>query len=374
MREEERYMKQAIRLAKKGGGWVNPNPAVGAVIVKDARIIGKGFHEYFGGSHAEVNAIGSASAPVAGATLYVTLEPCIHQGKTGPCTPFIISQGIRKVVIGMKDPNPQVNGKGIRLLQEAGIEVVSGILEPEVRQMNESFIKFITTGMPFCTLKTAMTLDGKIATVNNASRWISGEESRNVVHELRHNNGAILVGANTIIYDNPLLNTRRKAKKGKDPLKVIADTKGRIPTDARVLQHEPQLVVLATTKLAKSQKMKELERKGVHVLICPEKEGRIDLRYLFHSLGIMGIDSILLEGGSTLAFSAIREGLVDKVISFIAPKILGGKSAPTPVGGEGFAEMDDAVQLHDIRIKKLGEDIMVEGYIGSMSQQVNGST
>jgi len=229
--------------------------------------------------------------------------------------------------------------------------------------MNEAFLRHIRTGMPFCTLKTAMTLDGKIATVRNASKWITGEESRKYVHQLRHRNMAILTGIRTILYDDPLLNTRLKGKKGKDPLKIIADTKGRIPEEARVLQNEPQLVILAVSGQADREKMKKLQRTGVQVLECPLKDRRIDLAFLFRSLGAMGIDSLLLESGSTLAFSAIREGLVDKVVSFISPKILGGKTAPTPVGGDGFPEMEQAVRLRDVGVKRIGEDIMVEGYI-----------
>jgi diaminohydroxyphosphoribosylaminopyrimidine deaminase/5-amino-6-(5-phosphoribosylamino)uracil reductase len=363
LKNDKIYMNRAIRLARKGAGWINPNPMVGAVLVKDDRIIGEGYHEYFGGPHAEVNAIAAAGDSARGSTLYVTLEPCSHQGKTPPCTQLIAGKGIRKVVIGMKDPNPLVNGKGIEFLRSSDIEVVADTPGKEILRLNEVFIKFITTGLPFCTLKTAMTLDGKTATVTNAARWISGEVSRKLVHELRQEYSAVLAGIDTIVFDNPLMTTRRSGKKSRNALKVVADSTGKIPLSAKVLQNEPQLLILATTGLADTDKLTAIERMGAQVLICPVKENRVDLPFLFRSLGVMGIDSILLEGGSTLAFTALKEGLVDKIISFIAPKILGGKGAPTPVGGEGLQVMEEAIPVRRWEFKKLGEDIMIEGYL-----------
>lgn len=286
----------AVLLAKKGAGWVNPNPMVGAVLVKNGRIIGKGYHMFFGGPHAEINAINDAKEPVEGATLYVTLEPCTHYGKTPPCAPEIVKKGIRKVVIGISDPNPKVKGTGIEYLLSQGISVRVGLLEDEISRMNEVFIKFIQTGIPFCTLKTAMTLDGKIATITNASRWISGEKSRKYVHELRQQASGVLIGVDTIIYDNPLLNTRRGKKKSKNPLKIIADTRCRIPLESKVLTHNPQLTILATTEAADKSKLLEINRLGAQTLICPVKNNKVDLACLMKSLGTMGIDSILMEG------------------------------------------------------------------------------
>jgi diaminohydroxyphosphoribosylaminopyrimidine deaminase / 5-amino-6-(5-phosphoribosylamino)uracil reductase len=336
---------------------------VGAVLVKDGDIIGEGFHKFFGGPHAEVNAIWAASSEaVSGSTLYVTLEPCVHEGKTPPCVNLIVEKKISRVVIGMTDPNPLVNGKGIGFLKSAGIRVETGLMEKEIRQMNEVFIKYIKTNRPFVVLKTAMTLDGKIATVSNASRWITGETSRNMVHRLRHHLSAIMVGSDTVRFDDPILNIRLKGT-WKNPLKVIADTRCRIPLEAKVLTNDPQLAIIATTKLADPAKVKQLERLGVHVLICPVKDGKVDLGFVVHSLGSMGIDSIMIEGGSTLAFSALKEGVVDKVISFIAPKILGGVKAPTAVGGTGIASMEDAINLKNLKIRKAGDDLMVEGWI-----------
>ena len=356
-------MRKAMGLAKKGLGWVNPNPMVGAVLVKDGRIIGKGYHEYFGGPHAEVNAINNSSESVEGATLYVTLEPCTHQGKTPPCAPLIMEKGIGRVVIGMADPNPKVKGKGIDFLLSKGIVVQSGLLEDEISRINEIFLNYITTSIPFTILKTAMTLDGKIATITNASRWISGEQSRKYVHELRQKVSGLLIGVDAVIYDDPLLNVRRGKKKSKDPLKIVADTRCRIPLESKALTQNPQLTILATTELAEKSKLQEIRRLGAQTMICPVKNNKVDLVFLVHSLGVMGIDSILIEGGSTLAFSALTDGIVDKVVSFISPKILGGKMSPTPVGGKGIEKMNQAIQVSDWKIKRSGEDILIEGYI-----------
>ena len=363
--DHQKYMKRAITLAFRGKGWVNPNPMVGAVIVKNGKIIGEGYHEYFGGAHAEVNAFNKATEEVEGAVLYVTLEPCSFFGKTPPCAPLIAEKGIQKVVIGIMDPNPKMNGSGVAYLRSKGIEVMIGVMEDAVRKINETFIKFITTGIPFTILKTAMTLDGKIATVTNASQWISGELSRKYVHEMRQQISGIMVGVNTIIYDDPLLNTRRKGKKNKDPLKIVADTHGRIPLESKVLKHNPQFTILATTELAEKSKLNEIERTGAQTIICPLKEGKVDLAFLMKALGTMGLDSILIEGGSSIAFSAFTEGLIDKVFSFISPKILGGKNAPTPVGGQGIENMKEAIQIRNWKMRKVGEDFLIEGEVNN---------
>lgn len=330
------YMKRALALAVKGEGFVNPNPLVGAVLVKDGKIIGEGWHKQYGEPHAEVNAIRNSSEPTEGSTLYVTLEPCSHQGKTPACTGLIHKSGIRRVVIGMQDPNPLVNGKGMKILRDQGVDVTSACLEPECRKLNEVFIKYITTHEPFVILKYAMTLDGKIATVENASRWITGEQSRKIVHRLRQRMSSVMVGAYTVIYDDPMLNVRLIGRKCRSPLKIVADTSLRIPLEAKLLAHEPQLCLIATTNKADPQKLLEIRRRGADVMICPEKDHRVDLNFLFRQLGKMEIDGVLLEGGSTLAFSALKYGQVDKVVAFIAPKILGGASAPSPVGRRRF--------------------------------------
>jgi len=356
-------MRLALRLAKKGAGWVNPNPMVGAVIVKNGEVIGRGYHEFFGGPHAEVNAINACTHSPHGATMYVTLEPCIHTGKTPPCVKLIVEKGIRRVVIAMKDPNPKVNGKGIEYLKENKVKIETGILEEEALLLNETFIKFIRTKKPFCLYKGAMTLDGKIASVTGDSRWISGEASRKMVHRLRHEFSAIMVGIGTILKDNPKLDARRSRKISKDPLKVVVDSTARISLDAQVLTNNPQLIIVAVTGKAKSAKIAEIRRMGAQVVLCPEKEDQVDLKYLMLALGSMDIDSVMLEGGGTLAFSAIRDGVVDKVLFFVAPEFIGGKKAPTILEGDGIRRVSEAIRLNEIRVKILKEDIVIEGYL-----------
>ncbi len=356
-------MSKAISLARKGSGWVNPNPMVGALVVRDGRIIGEGFHDHFGSPHAEVEAISNSSEPVDGAMLVVTLEPCIHQGKTPPCAHLIVEKRIKKVIIGMEDPNPLVNGAGIAYLKQNGVEIETGILETDCRRLNEVFVHFITTGLPFVLLKSAMTLDGKTATVTHASRWITGDHSRKLVHKIRQEYSAIMVGADTVIYDDPMLNTRLDGKTGRDPVKVIADSHARVPLTAKIFQYNPQLTIIATTVQACPEKRKSIERLGAQVMICPMKNNKLDLIYLMQALGKMEVDSVLIEGGSTLAYAALQAGIVNKVMSFIAPKILGGSLAPTPVGGSGIELMEEAIPLKGMKFKKIGQDFLVEAYL-----------
>ena len=363
MTDQERWMKQALRLARKGAGWVNPNPMVGAVLVKDGNVIGQGFHRYFGGPHAEVEALNSVTVPVNDATLYVNLEPCIHQGKTPPCTRLLVEKGIRRVVVAMPDPNPLMNGKGISWLKSHGVQVETGLLQSEAERLNEIFCKYIRSRKPFCLYKGAMTLDGKIATVTGESRWISSEVSRNMVHNLRHEFSAVMVGLGTVLKDDPGLQARRSGRVKKDPLKVIVDSSCRIPQDSRVLAQNPQLTVLAVTRKAPLAKMAVIRRMGAQVIVCPEKHEQVDLHYLMLALGAMDIDSVLMEGGGTLAFSALQDNIIDKVLFFIAPKFLGGKKAPTLLEGDGFRRMAEAVPLKSMEIKKLGEDLIIEGYL-----------
>lgn len=358
-------MKRALELAGKGAGYTNPNPLVGAVIVKDGRIIGEGYHQMYGSHHAEVNAFKNATEDVRGATMYVTLEPCSHYGKTPPCANAIVERGIKKVVIGLTDPNPLVAGGGIKILKDNGIEVVVGVLAEEGRKLNEIFLKFITTKLPFCIMKTAMTIDGKIATYKGDSRWITGELSRKYVHQLRHRVAGIVVGINTIITDDPMLTTRLEEGQGSDPIRIIADSKARIPLTAKVLNLESNArTIIATTEMADKDKLKALKEKGAEVIVTPHKNERVDLAFLMKELGERKIDSVLLEGGSGLNYAALQEGIVDKVNVFIAPKIIGGNTAKTPVGGDGIGYMKDAVSLSNIDIHRFGDDIMIEGYVG----------
>lgn len=357
-------MKRAIELSKKGKGYTSPNPLVGAVIVKNNKIIGEGFHQIYGGSHAEVNAFNNAIEDFKGATMYVTLEPCSHFGKTPPCANKIVEKGISKVIIGMKDPNPIVSGKGIEILQSNGIEVEVGVLEDEVRKINEIFIKNITKKIPFCIMKTAMTLDGKIASITGDSKWITNELSRTYVHQLRHQVSAIMVGIGTVLADNPMLTTRLEGMEGLDPIRVIVDTNGRIPLDSQVLNIKSNAkTIIATTENIDNKKVKAIEDKGGEVIITPIRDGKVDLENLMVKLGERKIDSVLLEGGSTLNYSALEQGIVDKVISFIAPKIIGGEIAKTPVGGKGRSMVKDAFSLQDIDIIRFNEDIMIQGYL-----------
>lgn len=357
-------MKRALELAKMGIGFTNPNPLVGAVIVKDGKIIGEGYHEVYGSHHAEINAFKNAVEDVKGATMYVTLEPCSHYGKTPPCARAIVEKGIKKVVIGLKDPNPLVSGKGIEILQEAGIEVVTGVLEEEGRELNEVFLKYIITNTPFCIMKTAMTLDGKIATYTGNSKWITGEASRAYVHELRHRLLGIMVGIGTVLADDPMLTTRLEKIKGRDPVRIIVDSTARIPLEAKVLNLTSNAqTIIATTKKASEFKIKELKEKGAEVVVTPLKNNGVDLSYLMKALGEKKIDSVLLEGGGELSYSALEEGIVDKVNAFIAPKIVGGHSSKTPVGGIGKEYMSEAIILKHIKVRHFDEDIMIEGYI-----------
>lgn len=358
------YMRQAIELSKKGMGFVNPNPMVGAVIVKENRVIGQGWHEYFGGPHAEINAIRDAKGKTEGATIYVTLEPCSHYGKTPPCSLAIIQNKFARVVVGSVDPNPMVAGKGIEMIRKAGIEVQSGILESEVRTLNEVFFKFIKNQRPFVVMKTATSLDGKIATTTGDSKWISGEDSRKQVHKLRNQYSAVMVGINTALKDNPMLNVRDVVGKTKNPIRIVVDSLARIPLQAKLLNtSEIAETIVAVTNQAPESKINALNEKGATVLVCLEVKGRVDLEFLMKELAARDIDSILLEGGGTLNFEALRQGIVDKVIAFIAPKILGGTEALTSVEGTGFTSLSEAMKIENLTAMVSGEDIMLTGYI-----------
>ncbi|MCD4713040.1 MAG: bifunctional diaminohydroxyphosphoribosylaminopyrimidine deaminase/5-amino-6-(5-phosphoribosylamino)uracil reductase RibD [Clostridiales bacterium] len=361
---ESKYMKRALELAEKGSGFTSPNPLVGAVIVKDGMIIGEGYHEFYGGPHAEINAFKNVTDDVRGATMYVTLEPCSHFGKTPPCANAIIEKGISKVVIGMIDPNPVVAGRGVSILRESGIEVHTGVLEEECKKLNEIFIKYITTKKPFVILKSAMTLDGKIATSTGDSKWITSEASRTKVHEIRQRVAGILVGIGTVLADDPYLTTRLMQENISHPVRVIVDTHARTPLDAHVLEGLDEIrTIIATTSLASDAKLKQLKEIGAEILLLPIKDDHVDLEALIVALGEIGIDSVLIEGGSKVNFSAIEMGIVDKVIFFIAPKFIGGDEAKTPMGGLGKMFMRDATTLKNMKYQMVGEDIMIEGYL-----------
>ncbi len=368
MKIDENYMRRALELAKGGWGRTNPNPLVGAVIVRDGEIIAEGCHEKLGGAHAEVAAFRNAKGEVGGGTLYVNLEPCSHYGRTPPCAEAIIKAGIRKVVIAMEDPNPKVCGRGISMLRNAGIETVVGVLEKEARRLNEIFIKYVTEKKPFVIMKTAMTLDGKIASVTGDSRWISGESSREQVHVIRDRVSAIMVGINTVLTDNPSLTTRLDSKSGNDPVRIIVDSRGKIPVDSRVINSGSAAgVILATTSAIGCEKEKILTDRGVRILKLDGAQGHVDLSRLMEELHREEMDSVLLEGGGSLNAAALNSEIVDKVMVFIAPKIIGGRDAKTPVEGEGIQFMKDALELRDISISRFDEDILIEGYVKGVS-------
>ncbi|MCX7745688.1 MAG: bifunctional diaminohydroxyphosphoribosylaminopyrimidine deaminase/5-amino-6-(5-phosphoribosylamino)uracil reductase RibD [Clostridia bacterium] len=360
----EKYMKRALELAKKGSGKTNPNPLVGAVIVKNETVIAEGFHEVLGGAHAEVAAMQSATQDVKDSTLYVNLEPCSHFGRTPPCAKAVIDAGIKEVVIGMVDPNPKVSGQGIKMLQDAGITTTVGILEEECKKLNEIFIKYIVTKRPFTILKTAMTLDGKIASATGDSKWISGEKSRLYVHHIRNRVSAVMVGITTVLKDNPFLTTRLESGPGRDAARIIVDSKGVLPLDSNVINPKSNAkVFLATTSAINPLKEKQLEEKGVHIIKADGISGQVDLIKLMNELYKMEMDSVLLEGGGTLNASALQSGIVDKLMFFIAPKVIGGKDAVTPVEGCGIHLMKDAVGIKDMNVLRFDEDILIEGYL-----------
>lgn len=361
---DKKFMEYALELAERGRGVVSPNPLVGAVIVKEGKIIGEGYHEKFGQAHAEVNAIKNAREDVKGSTIYVTLEPCSHYGKTPPCVDLIIESRIKKVIVGMVDPNPLVSGRGIDILRKNNIEVHVGLLEEDCKRLNEVFIKYIDTGKPFCLLKVAMTLDGKISTYRGDSKWISSEKSREYVHKLRHEFSGIMVGIETVIRDNPMLNTRIKGFQGKNPIRIVLDSRLRIPMDSNIVAtaHEISTIV-ATGEFSNLERIRELEEKSIKIIRIPLKDGKIDMNILMEKLGNMGIDSILIEGGANVNYSSLEANLVDKLAFFIAPKLLGGKNAKTPVEGQGIEKISSSIKIKDMKSKYIGEDLLIEGYI-----------
>lgn len=358
---KEFYMKRAIELANLGKGKVNPNPLVGAVIVKNGKIIGEGYHACYGHAHAEVNAFLHATEDVEGAEMYVTLEPCSHYGKQPPCALKIIEKKIKKVYVSSLDPNPLVNRKGIEMLEKAGIEVETGILENETKQQNEIFLKYIENKNPFVAIKYAMTLDGKIATASGDSKWITNASSRAFVHELRNHYMAIMVGVNTVIKDDPLLNTRRETP-SRDPIRFIIDPNLRIPEDSQIVKTaSKQKTYVVTSRLYDPQKLERLKREGI-LHLMDEGDHDIDLSNMVGRIGQLGIDSILIEGGATLIGKAISECIADKAYVFIAPKIIGGKDSLSPIGNPGVPTMKDAIPIHRTHIQMFENDILIEGY------------
>jgi diaminohydroxyphosphoribosylaminopyrimidine deaminase/5-amino-6-(5-phosphoribosylamino)uracil reductase len=360
---DERFMRTALRLAGKALGRTSPNPLVGAVVVKNRKVIASGWHRRAGEPHAEAIALRKAGAAAKGATLYVTLEPCSHTKKrTPPCSPLVIASGVRRVVVAMIDPNPRVSGGGVRALKREGIEVVTGVLKHEAERLNEAFIKHMTTGMPFVTMKIAQTLDGKIATASGESKWITGTEAREEGRRLRDRNDAILVGINTVLKDDPSLTARMPG--GRDPLRVVVDSRLRIPLNARILtQRSNAGTIVATVATAPRARIAKLRKAGADVLVVRSTGGRVDLKDLMRQLGKRDVQSVLIEGGSEVHASALAAGIVDKAVLFVAPLFMTGRDSLPSIGGPSPRRLSQAVLFTEAEASTVGDDLMIEGYI-----------
>jgi diaminohydroxyphosphoribosylaminopyrimidine deaminase / 5-amino-6-(5-phosphoribosylamino)uracil reductase len=353
-----KMMRKALALARRGLGKTAPNPAVGCVIVRDGLVVGSGWHKKAGTPHAEVHALNQAGELAAGADVYVTLEPCAHFGKTPPCARALVAARVARVFVAMVDPNPLVAGKGIAILREAGIEVQVGLLEGPARELNRPFIKWIATSRPFVVLKSALTLDGKSATANGDSRWITGDRSRREVHRLRGILDGIMVGVGTVLKDDPLLTCRVPG--GKDPVRIVVDSTLRIPLHAAVFNPHSAARTIVATCSSDPARLAAVVSRGGEILRCAELAGRVDLDDLFRQLGGLGMQSILLEGGSHLAGAALRAGFIDRCMIFLAPKLVGGAGMGL-FAGEGVAMMGDALRLEEMTVKRIGADLLVQG-------------
>lgn len=357
---DEGFMRRVLDLARRGAGWTRPNPLVGAVVVRDGVVVGEGHHAVCGGPHAEAVALLEAGDRARGADLYLNLEPCVDfpRKRTPPCVDAILRAGVRRVIVATADPNPCVNGRGLHRLREAGVEIVQGVLAEEAQRLNEVFFHWIRARTPFVVLKLALSLDGKIATRTGRSRWITGPESRRAVHSLRARYGAILVGVGTVLADDPSLTVREA--EGPQPVRIVLDSDGRIPLGAKVLSPGAKTVVATTDRMPPGVAA-ELRDRGAEVWRLPDDRGRVDLRALLRRLG-EETDSLLVEGGSEVAWSFLSQGLVHKIAFFYAPRILGGRAAVPAVGGEGVGDPSRALRVRDLAIERVGEDFLVTGY------------
>ncbi len=360
------WMRRALQLARKRLGWTSPNPPVGAVLVKEGHLIAEGLHEGAGKPHAEAVALANAGEQAKGATLYVTLEPCDHYGRTPPCTQAIIAAGIRRVVVGTIDPNPIVKGKGVARLQEAGIEVTVGVLEEEAKALIAPFAKFITQRLPFVTLKLAMSVDGKIATRTGQSQWLTGELARRYAHRLRHEHDAVMVGVGTVLTDNPQLTVRLIRGRVKQPVRVVVDSFARTPPTAAVIHSAPSPCIIAVTEQAPFDRVKKLEEVGATVWRLPaDSKGQVELLALLRRLAEHEIVSVLVEGGSELAGSFVAQRLIDQLVLFVAPLVLGGRGAVPAIGGEGVATLQEALRLQNLRWHRVGDDWVLTAKVES---------
>ena len=363
--DDLRFMRMAHALAVKAAGYTSPNPLVGAVVVRGGKVVGRGYHHRSGMPHAEILALKEAGAKARNGILYVTLEPCCHLKKRSPpCVPQVVKSGVRRVVIAMKDPNPRVSGKGIRALRKKGIQVEVGVLSEKTLSYNEGYIKYVTTGRPFVTLKVAASLDGKISSASGESRWITGEAARRFVHRLRQKCDAILVGIGTVLSDDPLLTVRFPHPQAREPYRIVLDSRLRIPLKAKLIRKaDPSKTIIVTGWKGSKSKQKALERCGVRVLRERCDQGRIDIKSLMKRLGRMELTTLLIEGGSSVNASALASKIVDKIIFFLAPKIIGGTQAKGAVGGDSPVSLKKAFSLKGMKVSKMGEDWIVEGYL-----------
>ncbi len=358
---DQDWMRRALNLAVRGEGWTSPNPMVGAVIVRNGKIIGEGWHEKCGALHAERHALSHCSEDPAGATMYVTLEPCCHVGRQPPCTQAIIEAGIRRVVIGSADPNPFVAGQGVQILRQAGIEITENVLGKECDKINQIFFHYIQSKKPYVAMKYAMTMDGKIACCTGESKWVTGEDARAHVHRLRHRYRAIMAGVGTVLADDPMLNCRME--NGRDPIRVICDSSLRTPLTSQLVRTAAQIPTILATAQTDSKRAQPYLHAGCTVLSLPGPDGKVDLSALMAELGKLEIDSVLLEGGGTLNWSMLKAGLVQRVYTYLAPKLFGGADAKTPIEGEGFTTPNHALALCNSQITPIGSDFLIESEV-----------
>lgn len=360
-KSDEYFMQSALRLALRAKGMTSPNPLVGALLVKGGRVIARGFHKKAGLAHAEIAALDEAGSKAKGAKLYVTLEPCAHFGKTPPCVNRIIKSGVKEVIVGMVDPNPLNKGKGLEILKKSGLKVKAGFLEEKLRRLNEPFIKYITKRLPFVTVKVAQSLDGRIATRRHDSKWITNDKSRGFAHKLRRDYDAVMVGVNTVLVDNPRLDAWFSKRQ---PVKIIVDSQLSTPQHANIFSGKSQVIIITLApKAGQETENRKILQGRAKILDVKERSGQVNLRDAMKKLAALGITNILVEGGGTLVGSLFDEGLADKVLFFIAPKIIGGKEAIGSVMGRGVARIDSAIKIKSVKFRRFAEDFLIEGYV-----------
>ncbi len=357
------YMERALELASQGRGRTSPNPMVGAVLTRGGAVVGEGYHAVAGGDHAEAAALTAAGESARGATCFVTLEPCTHYGRTPPCTDALIQAGITRVVAAAYDPNPQVAGRGVERLRAAGIAVETGLLQEEAVRLNEAYLTYIQTGKPLVLLKAALSVDGRLATRTGESQWITGEQARHRVHQVRNAVDAIVVGIGTVLRDDPMLTARVAAEEKRDPLRVVVDTRGRVPVTARLFTSGSHPPLVAVGPRVAQARLRQLRERGADLIVLPLGEGGLSLPHLIRELGRREITSVMIEGGGRLATTALQAGAVDKLMLILAPILIGGKKAPTLLQGEGAEKLTEALRIRQLTVEQIGNDLLLEGYL-----------